>query len=95
MREGVLEFLLINIRRLPICDQAGECKTAGVFRSITENQKAALSKPRFTNPSRIDLGRGLFSMTNAAFSARVAFALPKKSLATIALRHRNRGSYIL
>jgi NADH-quinone oxidoreductase subunit G len=56
MREGVLEFLLINHPLdCPICDQAGECKLQEY--SVDYGQSASrFVEPKVHKPKRVDLG---------------------------------------
>ena len=56
MREGVLEFLLINHPLdCPICDQAGECKLQEY--SVEYGQSASrFVEPKVHKPKRVDLG---------------------------------------
>jgi len=56
MREGVLEFLLINHPLdCPICDQAGECKLQEYSVDYGKSQSRFV-EPKVHKPKRVDLG---------------------------------------
>ncbi len=56
MREGVLEFLLINHPLdCPICDQAGECKLQEYSVEYGKSE-SRFAEPKVHKPKRVDLG---------------------------------------
>jgi NADH-quinone oxidoreductase subunit G len=56
MREGVLEFLLINHPLdCPICDQAGECKLQEYSVDYGKSE-SRFAEPKVHKPKRVDLG---------------------------------------
>src|SRR5207302_11036738 len=56
MREGVLEFLLINHPLdCPICDQAGECKLQEYSVDYGKSESRFV-EPKAHKPNRVDLG---------------------------------------
>jgi hypothetical protein len=56
MREGVLEFLLINHPLdCPICDQAGECKLQEYSVDYGKSESRFV-EPKVHKPKRVDLG---------------------------------------
>ena len=83
MREGVLEFLLINHPLdCPICDQAGECKLQEYSVDYGQSDEPLRRSRKFTSPSALTSGRASCSTTSAAFFARVASGSRRTSPAT-------------
>ena len=75
----MLEFLLINHPLdCPICDQAGECGLQDYYMQYGFI-RAVFRKKKSTNTKWSILARMSSSTVNAAFSARAACALPRKS----------------
>ncbi len=93
MREGVLEFLLINHPLdCPICDQAGECKLQEY--SVEYGQSASrFVEAKVHKPKRSISARASCWTTSAAFSARAASGSRGTSRATTRSGIVNRGSY--
>ena len=93
-RQGVMEFLLINHPLdCPICDQAGECRLQEFSVEYGNEAVRAFSTKKSTNPSTLISGRASCWTTNAASSARAAFASRKEIAKDDALGFVDRGSY--
>ncbi len=96
MREGVLEFLLINhpllIARFATRRANASCRN---IPWIMGRRRAASWNQKFTSPSTLISGRALCSMTSALHSlARAAFVFRATSQATTRWASAvNRGSY--
>src|SRR5437762_12026 len=93
MREGVLEFLLINHPLdCPICDQAGECKlqeySVEYGRSESRFVEAKVHKPK-----RVDLGPRIVLDDERCILCTRCVGLTKDIVGDDALGMVNRGSY--
>ena len=94
MREGVLEFLLINHPLdCPICDQAGECKLQEYSVDYGQAASRFVEEKRSTSPSTLTSARGLFSMTSVVSLCTRCIRFSKEIANDDALGIVNRGSY--
>jgi NADH-quinone oxidoreductase subunit G len=93
MREGVLEFLLINHPLdCPICDQAGECKLQEY--SVEYGQaKSRFVEPKVHKPKRVDLGPRIVLDDERCILCTRCVRFTKDIVGDDALGIVNRGSY--
>ncbi|HUR46655.1 MAG TPA: molybdopterin-dependent oxidoreductase [Candidatus Saccharimonadales bacterium] len=93
MREGVLEFLLINHPLdCPICDQAGECKLQEY--SVEYGQsKSRFVEPKVHKPKRVDLGPRIMLDDERCILCTRCIRFTKDIVGDDALGIVNRGSY--
>jgi len=93
MREGVLEFLLINHPLdCPICDQAGECKLQEY--SVDYGQSnSRFVEPNVHKPKRIDLGPRIVLDDERCILCSRCVRFSKDIVGDDALGFVNRGSY--
>lgn len=93
MREGVLEFLLINHPLdCPICDQAGECKLQEY--SIDYGQSASrFVEPKVHKPKAVDLGPRIVLDDERCILCTRCIRFTKDVAGDDALGIVNRGSY--
>jgi len=93
MREGVLEFLLINHPLdCPICDQAGECKLQEY--SVEYGQaKSRFVEPKVHKPKRVDLGPRIVLDDERCILCTRCIRFTKDVVGDDALGIVNRGSY--
>jgi NADH-quinone oxidoreductase subunit G len=93
MREGVLEFLLINHPLdCPICDQAGECKLQEY--SVDYGQSASrFVEPKVHKPKRVDLGPRIVLDDERCILCTRCIRFAKHIAGDDALGIVNRGSY--
>ncbi|MDB6029827.1 MAG: molybdopterin-dependent oxidoreductase iron-sulfur protein [Verrucomicrobiales bacterium] len=93
MREGVLEFLLINHPLdCPICDQAGECKLQEY--SVEYGQsKSRFVEPKVHKPKRVDLGPRIVLDDERCILCTRCIRFTKDIVGDDALGIVNRGSY--
>jgi NADH-quinone oxidoreductase subunit G len=93
MREGVLEFLLINHPLdCPICDQAGECKLQEY--SVDYGQSASrFVEPKVHKPKRVDLGPRIVLDDERCILCTRCIRFTKDIAGDDALGIVNRGSY--
>jgi NADH-quinone oxidoreductase subunit G len=93
MREGVLEFLLINHPLdCPICDQAGECKLQEY--SVDYGQSATRSvEPKVHKPKAVDLGPRIVLDDERCILCTRCIRFTKDIVHDDALGIVNRGSY--
>jgi NADH-quinone oxidoreductase subunit G len=93
MREGVLEFLLINHPLdCPICDQAGECKLQEY--SVDYGQsKSRFVEPKVHKPKRVDLGPRIMLDDERCILCTRCVRFSKDIVGDDALGIVNRGSY--
>ena len=93
MREGVLEFLLINHPLdCPICDQAGECKLQEY--SIDYGQSASrFVEPKVHKPKAVDLGPRIALDDERCILCSRCIRFTKDVVGDDALGFVNRGSY--
>jgi len=93
MREGVLEFLLINHPLdCPICDQAGECKLQEY--SVEYGQSASrFVEPKVHKPKRIDLGPRIVLDDERCILCTRCIRFTRDVAGDDALGIVNRGSY--
>jgi NADH-quinone oxidoreductase subunit G len=93
MREGVLEFLLINHPLdCPICDQAGECKLQEY--SVDYGQSASrFVEPKVHKPKRVDLGPRIVLDAERCILCTRCIRFTKDVAGDDALGIVNRGSY--
>lgn len=93
MREGVLEFLLINHPLdCPICDQAGECK----LQEYSEDYGQAESRfvePKVHKPKRVDLGPRIVLDDERCILCTRCIRFTRDIVGDDALGIVNRGSY--
>jgi NADH-quinone oxidoreductase subunit G len=93
MRQGVLEFLLINHPLdCPICDQAGECKLQEY--SVDYGQSASrFVEPKVHKPKRVDLGPRIVLDDERCILCTRCIRFTKDIVGDDALGIVNRGSY--
>jgi NADH-quinone oxidoreductase subunit G len=93
MREGVLEFLLINHPLdCPICDQAGECKLQEY--SVDYGQSASrFVESKVHKPKRVDLGPRIALDDERCILCTRCIRFTKDVVGDDALGIVNRGSY--
>ena len=93
MREGVLEFLLINHPLdCPICDQAGECKLQEY--SVDYGQSASqFVEPKVHKPKAVDLGPRIVLDDERCILCTRCIRFSKDIVGDDALGIVNRGSY--
>ena len=93
MREGVLEFLLINHPLdCPICDQAGECKLQEY--SVEYGQSASrFVEPKVHKPKRVDLGPRIVLDDERCILCTRCIRFTRDIVGEDALGIVNRGSY--
>jgi NADH-quinone oxidoreductase subunit G len=93
MREGVLEFLLINHPLdCPICDQAGECKLQEY--SLDYGQSASrFVEPKVHKPKAVDLGPRIVLDDERCILCTRCIRFTKDIVGDDALGIVNRGSY--
>jgi len=93
MREGVLEFLLINHPLdCPICDQAGECKLQEY--SVDYGQsKSRFIEPKVHKPKAVDLGPRIVLDDERCILCTRCIRFTKDIVNDDALGIVNRGSY--
>ncbi|HEX3626531.1 MAG TPA: molybdopterin-dependent oxidoreductase [Verrucomicrobiae bacterium] len=93
MREGVLEFLLINHPLdCPICDQAGECKLQEY--SVDYGQSASrFVEPKVHKPKAVDLGPRIVLDDERCILCTRCIRFSKDVVGDDALGIVNRGSY--
>jgi len=93
MREGVLEFLLINHPLdCPICDQAGECKLQEY--SVDYGQSASrFVEPKVHKPKAVDLGPRIMLDAERCILCTRCIRFTKDIAGDDALGIINRGSY--
>ena len=93
MREGVLEFLLINHPLdCPICDQAGECKLQEY--SVDYGQSASrFVEPKVHKPKSVDLGPRIMIDDERCILCSRCIRFTKDIVGDDALGIVNRGSY--
>ena len=93
MREGVLEFLLINHPLdCPICDQAGECKLQEY--SVDYGQSASrFVEPKVHKPKAVDLGPRIVLDDERCILCTRCIRFTKDIAGDYALGIVNRGSY--
>ena len=93
MREGVLEFLLINHPLdCPICDQAGECKLQEY--SVDYGQsKSRFVEPKVHKPKAVDLGPRIVLDDERCILCTRCVRFTKDIVGDDALGIVNRGSY--
>ncbi len=93
MREGVLEFLLINHPLdCPICDQAGECKLQEYSVQYGEAQ-SRLVEPKVHKPKRVDLGPRIVLDDERCILCTRCIRFTRDIAGDDALGIVNRGSY--
>jgi NADH-quinone oxidoreductase subunit G len=93
MREGVLEFLLINHPLdCPICDQAGECKLQEY--SVDYGQSASrFAEPKVHKPKAVDLGPRIALDDERCILCTRCIRFTRDIAGDDALGIVNRGSY--
>ncbi len=93
MREGVLEFLLINHPLdCPICDQAGECKLQEY--SVEYGQSASrFVEPKVHKPKRVELGPRIVLDDERCILCTRCIRFTRDIVGDDALGIVNRGSY--
>jgi NADH-quinone oxidoreductase subunit G len=93
MRQGVLEFLLINHPLdCPICDQAGECKLQEY--SLDYGQSASrFVEPKVHKPKAVDLGPRIVLDDERCILCSRCVRFTKDIVGDDALGFVNRGSY--
>jgi NADH-quinone oxidoreductase subunit G len=93
MREGVLEFLLINHPLdCPICDQAGECKLQEY--SVDYGQSSSrFVEPKVHKPKAVDLGPRIVLDDERCILCTRCIRFTKDVVGDDALGIVNRGSY--
>jgi NADH-quinone oxidoreductase subunit G len=93
MREGVMEFLLINHPLdCPICDQAGECKLQEY--SVDYGQSnSRFVEPKVHKPKRVDLGPRIVLDDERCILCSRCVRFTKDIVGDDALGFINRGSY--
>src|SRR6266542_1811196 len=93
MREGVLEFLLINHPLdCPICDQAGECKLQEYSVEYGQGQSRFVEK-KVHKPKRVDLGPRIVLDDERCILCSRCIRFTKDIVGDDALGFVNRGSY--
>lgn len=93
MREGVLEFLLINHPLdCPICDQAGECKLQE-YSVDYGKAESRFVEPKVHKPKRVDLGPRIMLDDERCILCTRCIRFTKDVVGDDALGIVNRGSY--
>jgi NADH-quinone oxidoreductase subunit G len=93
MRQGVLEFLLINHPLdCPICDQAGECKLQE-YSVEYGNSQSRFAEPKVHKPKRVDLGPRIMLDDERCILCTRCIRFTKDVVGDDALGIVNRGSY--
>jgi NADH-quinone oxidoreductase subunit G len=93
MREGVLEFLLINHPLdCPICDQAGECKLQEYSVDYGQSESRFV-EPKVHKPKRVDLGPRIVLDDERCILCTRCIRFTKDIVGDDALGIVNRGSY--
>jgi NADH-quinone oxidoreductase subunit G len=93
MREGVLEFLLINHPLdCPICDQAGECKLQEYSVDYGRSESRFI-EPKVHKPKRVDLGPRIVLDDERCILCTRCIRFTKDIVGDDALGIVNRGSY--
>jgi NADH-quinone oxidoreductase subunit G len=93
MREGVLEFLLINHPLdCPICDQAGECKLQEYSVDFGRSESRFV-EPKVHKPKRVDLGPRIVLDDERCILCTRCIRFTKDIVGDDALGIVNRGSY--
>jgi NADH-quinone oxidoreductase subunit G len=93
MREGVLEFLLINHPLdCPICDQAGECKLQE-YSVDYGKAESRFVEPKVHKPKRVDLGPRIALDDERCILCTRCIRFTKDIVGDDALGIVNRGSY--
>jgi NADH-quinone oxidoreductase subunit G len=93
MREGVLEFLLINHPLdCPICDQAGECKLQEYSVDYGRSE-SRFAEPKVHKPKRVDLGPRIVLDDERCILCTRCIRFTKDIVGDDALGIVNRGSY--
>src|SRR5690242_1586763 len=93
MREGVLEFLLINHPLdCPICDQAGECKLQEYSVDYGRSQSRFV-ETKVHKPKRVDLGPRIVLDDERCILCTRCIRFTKDIVGDDALGNVNRGSY--
>jgi NADH-quinone oxidoreductase subunit G len=93
MREGVLEFLLINHPLdCPICDQAGECKLQEYSVDYGQSESRFV-EPKVHKPKRIQLGPRIVLDDERCILCTRCIRFTKDIVGDDALGIVNRGSY--
>lgn len=93
MREGVLEFLLINHPLdCPICDQAGECKLQE-YSVDYGNAQSRFVEPKVHKPKRVDLGPRIVLDDERCILCSRCIRFTRDIAGDDALSFVNRGSY--
>src|SRR3982750_1972118 len=93
MREGVLEFLLINHPLdCPICDQAGECKLQEYSVEYGRSESRFV-EPKVHKPKRVDLGPRIVLDDERCILCTRCIRFTKDVVGDDALGIVNRGSY--
>jgi NADH-quinone oxidoreductase subunit G len=93
MREGVLEFLLINHPLdCPICDQAGECKLQEYSVDFGKSESRFI-EPKVHKPKRVDLGPRIVLDDERCILCTRCIRFTKDIVGDDALGIVNRGSY--
>ncbi|HWH69539.1 MAG TPA: molybdopterin-dependent oxidoreductase, partial [Candidatus Sulfotelmatobacter sp.] len=93
MREGVLEFLLINHPLdCPICDQAGECKLQEYSVDYGKSESRFV-EPKVHKPKRVDLGPRIVLDDERCILCTRCVRFTKDIVGDDALGIINRGSY--
>jgi NADH-quinone oxidoreductase subunit G len=93
MRQGVLEFLLINHPLdCPICDQAGECKLQEYSVEYGQSESRFV-EPKVHKPKRVELGPRLVLDDERCILCTRCIRFTKDIIGDDALGIVNRGSY--
>src|ERR1051326_2513732 len=93
MRQGVLEFLLINHPLdCPICDQAGECKLQE-YSVDYGRAESRFVEPKVHKPKRVDLGPRIVLDDERCILCTRCIRFTKDIVGDDALGIVNRGSY--
>ena len=93
MRQGVLEFLLINHPLdCPICDQAGECKLQEYSVEYGQSESRFV-EPKVHKPKRVDLGPRIVLDDERCILCTRCIRFTKDVVGDDALGIVNRGSY--
>ena len=93
MREGVLEFLLINHPLdCPICDQAGECKLQE-YSVDYGKAESRFVEPKVHKPKRVDLGPRIVLDDERCILCSRCIRFTRDVVGDDALGFINRGSY--
>ncbi len=93
MREGVLEFLLINHPLdCPICDQAGECKLQEYSVDYGKSESRFV-EPKVHKPKRVDLGPRIVLDDERCILCTRCIRFTRDVVGDDALGIVNRGSY--